>query len=208
MKKNYFFILLLCSAWTVSAQDVIVKKDGTTFSGNIILLQNERFTISLSDGSEVTLPKNLIQSVEFGEFSRKSNVSEMVKKGEKTEPILANEAPKTSAPVKTPVAVPESMSVVATAKGLNASPGIVSQLENRRVVESHEIKTSTYASGRVAVSVCVNTEGVVTSAKFKASGSSTLDSDLISVAVQNAQKFKFTKGTSEDCGVITYDFNL
>ncbi|NJN33498.1 MAG: energy transducer TonB [Saprospiraceae bacterium] len=132
----------------------------------------------------------------------------MVKKGEKTEQILANEALKENPSIKKPISIPESMSVVATPKGLNASPGIVSQLENRRVLESQEIKTSVYASGRVAVSVCVNTEGVVTSAKFKASGSSTLDADLISIAVQNAQKFKFTNGTKEDCGVITYDFNL
>ncbi|NJN33499.1 MAG: hypothetical protein HC817_03830 [Saprospiraceae bacterium] len=57
MKKNYLFILFLCAAWTTDAQDIIIKKDGTTLTGAIILLQNERFTIALKDGSEVTLPK-------------------------------------------------------------------------------------------------------------------------------------------------------
>jgi hypothetical protein len=56
--------------------------------------------------------------------------------------------------------------------------------------------------------VCVNAQGMVTTTKFKAVGSSTIDADLINVAVQNAKSFKFDKGQGEDCGIITYRFNM
>ena len=63
-------------------------------------------------------------------------------------------------------------------------------------------------TGRVAVTICLNADGTVSTAKFKPAGSSTLDADLISRAVQNAKELKFSKGENGECGVITYKFNL
>jgi hypothetical protein len=61
-------------------------------------------------------------------------------------------------------------------------------------------------SGRVVLYVCIDKEGNVTSASYRAAGSTTDDVNLKRKAVENAKSCKFEVGTSDGCGVLTYDF--
>ncbi len=78
----------------------------------------------------------------------------------------------------------------------------------RTLISAPAVKQKAVGQGRVAVTICLNAEGQVITAKFKPVGSTTVDADLVSLAVQNAREFKFSKGEANECGTVTYRFNL
>jgi TonB family protein len=68
----------------------------------------------------------------------------------------------------------------------------------------------TQNTGRVAVRVCVNAEGIVTSAVYTQVGSTTTDGVLRSKAIDWARQYRFAPepDVSEQCGTITFDFRV
>jgi hypothetical protein len=62
------------------------------------------------------------------------------------------------------------------------------------------------SSGRVVLYVCIDAEGNVVSANYRAMGSTTNDDNMKAKAVSNARSCKFEMGSSEGCGTLTYDF--
>lgn len=230
MGNRFLFTLLLLSCtFTIWAQDQIVKTDGSILNGKVIAFQNNKLVLQQPDETEITLPRKAISEIRLDVRDNK-NVTVSVKSVEATKvevPTTVVNAPAAYiAPPPAPVAlgntnieVPQSYN---TAKNTTTtprsveiktemaqSPGeITSGLDNRIITQSLALKEKVVGVGKVAIAVCVNAQGEVKTAKFKAVGSSTIDADLINIAVQNAKSFRFDKGASEDCGIITYRFNM
>lgn len=71
------------------------------------------------------------------------------------------------------------------------------------------ITDNSQKQGKVVVEICVDADGTVTSAAFTQRGSTTSDNQLISLAVANAKRYKFTSGGADkQCGTVTYNFKL
>jgi hypothetical protein len=228
MTNRFFFTLLLLSVTlTTWAQDQIVKTDGSILNGKVISFLNNKLVLQQPDETEITLPRKAIAEIRL-DVGISKNVTVSVKSVEATKveaPVTVVNAPAAySAPSPAPVAmantnvdVPKSYNTNTTTTPRSVevktaaaqSPGeITSGLDNRIITQSLALKERVVGSGKVAIAVCVNARGEVTTTKFKAVGSSTIDADLINVAVQNAKSFKFDKGQGEDCGIITYRFNM
>jgi hypothetical protein len=225
MGNRFFFtFLLLCASLTTWAQDQIVKTDGSILNGKVISFQNNKLVLQQADETEITLPRKAISEIRL-DVRESKNVTVSVKSVEATKvevptTVVNAPAPYTIAPPPAPVAqsdVPKSYNTTPRSvdmksvemKSTAMSPGeITSGLDNRIITQSLALKEKVVGVGKVAIAVCVNAQGEVTTAKFKAVGSSTIDADLINIAVQNAKSFRFDKGASEDCGIITYRFNM
>jgi hypothetical protein len=225
MTNRFFFTLLLLSVTlTTWAQDQIVKTDGSILNGKVISFLNNKLVLQQPDETEITLPRKAISEIRLDVRDSK-NVTVSVKSVEATKveaPVTVVNAPASyNAPPPAPSApatlseVPKSYNTNTTPRSVEIkteaaqSPGeITSGLDNRIITQSLALKERVVGSGKVAIAVCVNAQGMVTTTKFKAVGSSTIDADLINVAVQNAKSFKFDKGQGEDCGIITYRFNM
>jgi hypothetical protein len=208
MKSVLFFVYLLFLS-PMLAQDRITKVDGSIVTGKIISYQNERLSILQSDETEIVMPRKAIVRIEFDVEAHKTSTSYI----ERGPSVLKENVPKIEEKVLVPKSVeapikPEPQYAKAIVKGQLASPGIVSGLESRVLEYSEGFKERPVGVGIVAVEVCLNAEGAVIMAKFKAARSTTLDTDLRSIAVQNAREFKFSKGKNDECGIITYKFNV
>ncbi len=91
--------------------------------------------------------------------------------------------------------------------GLGRGPGKVDGFGGRNVKNAPRLQESSQKQGTVVLSVCVDADGSVISANYKAVGSSTNDADLIEAAQRNARQYKFASGsTDKQCGTITYRF--
>lgn len=78
-------------------------------------------------------------------------------------------------------------------------------LGNRRVLQQPNILILSESSGIVAVDVCVNRNGKVTSAEHNAGKSDLSIQSLISLAVRKSKEFWFEKSDrSETCGTIVF----
>lgn len=95
-------------------------------------------------------------------------------------------------------------------KGISTGSGRVGGgLGSRGLVFEPDIKEYSQKEGKVVVKVCVDPNGKVTSAKWTGLGSTTTDSDLRKVAIENAKKYVFSESEIEEqCGTITIDFIL
>lgn len=91
--------------------------------------------------------------------------------------------------------------------GIGRGPGTVSGFGGRDVKRAPQLQESPQKEGRVALSVCVDANGNVTSADFKAAGSTTTDNDLIDAAKRDAWQYRFAPSSADkQCGTITYNF--
>ncbi len=120
---------------------------------------------------------------------------------------LAKSANGTGAPSK---GAPSGHPDAAALEGITKGKGKAGNgLGSRGLLYAPVITDSSQQTGRVVVNICVNAQGKVISADFTQKGSTTTDSHLISLAVSNAKKYKFSESsTAEQCGDITIDFKL
>lgn len=82
-------------------------------------------------------------------------------------------------------------------------------LQSRGRLSSPSVSENSQKQGTVVVEVCVNSDGDVTSARYTQKGSTTADGQLVKAAVDNAKRWKFTKGSvDQQCGTITYSFKV
>lgn len=82
-------------------------------------------------------------------------------------------------------------------------------LGNRGVVSAPKLTENSQKEGTVVVYVCVDNGGNVTSAKVQQGGTTTVDNNLRTAAVNNAKRWRFSAGGSDEvCGTITYTFKL
>lgn len=95
-------------------------------------------------------------------------------------------------------------------KGISTGSGKVGGgLGGRGVLASPKVTDNSQKQGTVVLEVCVDGDGNVSSAKYTQRGSSTTDSQLVSVAETNAKRWKFSAGgPDKQCGTITYNFKL
>jgi RNase P/RNase MRP subunit p29 len=224
MKNILIVTTLALVAFSTQAQDLITKTDGTLIKGKVISFQNNRLVIQQEDETEMTLPRKAVAEIKFDIAENKSIVTAkgveapVLEKNATKEVINAKEIAVNPAPVfvekkaesikiEAPLQI-QSPAPIATNKTDIQSTGDVIGLDSRMLLSSPAFKERAVGVGRVAVNICLDADGNVVTAKFKAAGSTTLDSDLMSMAVQNAQKFKFAKGNKDECGVILYRFNL
>ena len=87
---------------------------------------------------------------------------------------------------------------------------VAGEIENRGVKNWPEFQQKTKRKGFVNIKVCVDSKGQVSSAKFTQKGSSTLNKELISLAIENANRVVFEPNAESlsDCGILKYSFNL
>lgn len=78
-------------------------------------------------------------------------------------------------------------------------------LGNRKILDQPNILILSENSGNVAVDICVNKNGKVTSAEFNGGSSSINTQSLISLAVRKSKEFWFEKSDRrETCGTIVF----
>ena len=91
--------------------------------------------------------------------------------------------------------------------GIGRGPGTINGFGGRGVKSAPKLSENSQKAGRIVLDVCVDADGSVTSAKYKALGSNSNDSELIDAAVRNARQYRFSAGGAErQCGTITYNF--
>ena len=95
-------------------------------------------------------------------------------------------------------------------EGISTGSGQVGGgLGNRGILRRHTPQETSQARGKVVVSVCVDSTGKVTEAKFTQRGSTTSNSSLVSAAITSAKRWKFSAGGPDrQCGTITYNFKV
>ncbi len=121
----------------------------------------------------------------------------------------------TSTPINQTVAraIPaEPVNTNTTTAPANASPTQLQlnfQLDDRAVRYQAPLVTNTRKKGVIVIKLCVDASGEVTTSKFTQRGSTTFDSSLISLALENAASLRFeANALPEQCGTISYRFNL
>lgn len=226
MKNCIVLVALLSFAFTTKAQDLIKKTDATLIKAKVMSFQNDRLVIMQEDGTQMTLPRKVIDEIKFDYMDDRSVISQ---NSDLSQPTIHNEVivPETSLPssyTTTPVRKTKSPdatvyqapaqvqapvpTVITKSATTSESPAQITGFKNRVLLLAPKFLDQAPSVGRVAVTVCLSADGSVMSAKFKPKGSSTLDTNLISRAVQNAKEFKFSKGENGECGVLIYSFNL
>ncbi|MBR9921934.1 MAG: hypothetical protein GYB31_13930 [Bacteroidetes bacterium] len=82
-------------------------------------------------------------------------------------------------------------------------------LGSRGVSYKPTVRDNSQKQGIIVVKVCVDSNGKVISAEWTQAGSTTTDSQLRSIAISAAKKWKFTSSSvSKQCGTIRYDFKV
>lgn len=93
--------------------------------------------------------------------------------------------------------------------GTGVGESIGDGLGGRKVVGRPSMVDDTQKTGKVAVRVCVNGDGRVTSANYTQKGSTTTDSVLRNKAESWARNYRFAaSNVAEQCGSITFDFRV
>jgi outer membrane biosynthesis protein TonB len=95
-------------------------------------------------------------------------------------------------------------------EGITTGTGSVGgSLGNRNVLSAPRITDNSSLEGTVVIAVCVDANGSVVSADFTQKGSTTSNSTLVNLAVNNAKKWKFSAGeVDKQCGTVTYRFKV
>lgn len=93
--------------------------------------------------------------------------------------------------------------------GKTTGSGVVEGFGGRGFTPAPKPQDNSQETGTVAVYVCVDKNGRVTSADYTQKGSSTASSKLKAIAIDNAKKYKFAAGgPDKQCGTITYTFKV
>lgn len=96
-------------------------------------------------------------------------------------------------------------------EGISTGKGRVGGgLGSRGVTAAPTVTDNSQKTGVVVVKVCVDSAGkVIGTPTFTQSGSTTADSRLIQLAISNAKRWRFAKGSvDKQCGTIKYDFKV
>lgn len=82
-------------------------------------------------------------------------------------------------------------------------------LSNRGIMQAPVLSENSQKYGKVVVKVCVDKNGKVIESTFTQKGSTTTDSQLVSISEKAGLKYKFAPGElDQQCGTITFDFKL
>ncbi|MCF8245151.1 MAG: hypothetical protein K9J37_05115 [Saprospiraceae bacterium] len=93
--------------------------------------------------------------------------------------------------------------------GKTTGSGVVEGFGGRGFTAAPKPQDNSQETGTIAVYVCVDKNGRVTSADYTQKGSSTASSKLKAIAIDNAKKYKFAAGgPDKQCGTITYTFRV
>lgn len=93
--------------------------------------------------------------------------------------------------------------------GKTTGSGVVEGFGGRGYTKPAPPKDDSQETGNVAITVCVDKNGNVTSADYTQKGSTTTSATLKAIAIANAKKYKFAgNGPDKQCGTITYRFSV
>lgn len=82
-------------------------------------------------------------------------------------------------------------------------------LSGRGVVYEPNFSDKSQKTGKVALTICVDSGGKVIKSEFTQKGSTTTDTYLINLARQTSMKYKFSKSDLDSqCGTVTIDFKV
>lgn len=107
--------------------------------------------------------------------------------------------PTKAVPIKTKESNPtKTIAVKGTVSG---------EIANRSILKAEDPVVDVQKKGVIAVKICVDDQGNVSTAKYTQRGSTTFDAYLKKAAVAAAKKLKFNASKSmEQCGIVTYKF--
>ncbi len=93
-------------------------------------------------------------------------------------------------------------------EGITRGKGKIGEgLDSRGILEEPLFDDSSQKSGTVVVKVCVDKLGNVISSRYTQRGSTTTDSELIELAVNNSKEYRFSRSNiDKQCGTITVEF--
>ncbi len=84
---------------------------------------------------------------------------------------------------------------------------VIGDVRSRDVLNAPGLQIDSGKTGIIAVRICVDMEGFVTSAKFTQRGSTTFDNELKKLSVDTASQYRFSKSDRrEECGLIKFQF--
>ncbi len=98
---------------------------------------------------------------------------------------------------------------VVESKGTPINNNVIteSNFKERTLVQPPVVRGQNPKKGTVVIKMCIDLEGNVKTAKFTQRGSTTFNKTLRNMAIEAAQKTKFSKGLDpEECGTITFKF--
>ena len=94
-------------------------------------------------------------------------------------------------------------------KGISTGAGVVGGGLSGRGGKGPGITDNSNKTGVVVIYVCIDANGKITQSSFTQKGSTSSDPQLVKLARENAKKWKFNSGFSDEtCGTITYDFKV
>ncbi len=92
-------------------------------------------------------------------------------------------------------------------KGATITGQLNEELNARIILVQPNAQKTTKVKGRVMIKFCTNADGIVAYAKFTQRGSTTLNNQLIKLAIAAVREMRLAPvGNEEDCGVVGFDF--
>ena len=93
---------------------------------------------------------------------------------------------------------------------LKTNVSIDNALSDRKIEKANKIdNVSATVGGQVCVSVCIDSEGNISKAAFRPQGSTTINKELVTAAINNANSYKFSSSElQKQCGIFTYRFTV
>jgi len=109
-----------------------------------------------------------------------------------------------SIPIENPIGSSDSKSKL---KGKNVDGQLNVELSSRKVLILPNTQNTTKSQGRIMIKFCVDSTGEVIFAKFTQRGSTTLNNELIKLALTAVRKMQLAPSeTAEECGTVGFDF--
>jgi len=165
----------------------VIKKDNKAKNDSKNRAESDRRAKEVADKAEADAMAN-----------QKKKYSDMLGKGKGNNNTTSNQGSDKGSP--------DGKALEGISKGSGRVGG---GLTGRGVEFEPSFSDNSQKTGKVSLSICVNSDGRVSKVEFTQKGSTTSDAYLIEIARKSAMKYRFSKSETESqCGTVTVDFKV